>query len=969
MPLTLILGPANSAKAGVVLDAYRGTVRRGALLVVPSSADAAHYDRELTADGTALGRALTFPRLIDEIARRADYQARKLTALQRELVVARACAGQQFKTIAESAGSPGFTAAAGRLLAELRGVAVEAPRFAAAVRQWAANAPGTEPGYADDLATLYLSYTRGVQRTGLVDEQQYAWGALDALRARPDRWGAAPVYFYGFDDLSAVQLDAVRTLSAVVGAQVTVSLTFEQDREALKGRAGVAAELREMASEVKDLEALDDHYEHASRAALHHLERGLFEPDQPRLPTDGAVRLIEAGGALAEAEQVAAEVVSALRNGVPADEIVVIARSLHLSGQLLERTLRRYGVAVQSRRVLLAAHTRLGGAVLTLARLALTEDRDTIPSTELLVYLRAVVVDGHDRLDQFEAEIRRAGITTARTALRHPAARTLRTRPIQPWLQLIGELASASAAGETLVAAVYRMLELETDAGSMQAAAAILKALAEAAELGSGVSAQELLALLESLELPDSADPGAVLVAEPLQVRARRFRRVFVTGLCEGEFPAAMTAAEPFLDADQRFQVASASGLRLPQLEDPLQRERYLLYACVSRATEQVTFSYRTSDEEGTLELPSPFLTDVAVLFDDSLFDQRLQRALSEVTWTPRDAPTRYEQQLALAAVAGDAAGAVGQPEPQTRGLSAEALAHVRHAEVVSAGALVMFARCPVRWLVERQLRPESLEPEADPLARGTFMHHLLERTLRELDSPVTDENLQMAITLLRRFADDDHGLAPGRSDAVRSAVKDGVVATLVRFLRYTATSSARWQPAGFEVSFGIDSAPEGLPALELTDGAETVRVSGTIDRVDVDRGNPRRAVVRDYKSGGSAAASRPGARWISDGEIQVALYMLAAERLLELTPVAGLYQPLSGEELRPRGTFDAGIDGLGATVKNDAVEPEQLAARLAEAEALAVELGSQIKRGQLTPCPATCSKDGCRYPWICWAD
>jgi hypothetical protein len=45
MPLTLVLGPANSAKAGEVLGAYRAEAARAALLVVPTRADAEHYTR------------------------------------------------------------------------------------------------------------------------------------------------------------------------------------------------------------------------------------------------------------------------------------------------------------------------------------------------------------------------------------------------------------------------------------------------------------------------------------------------------------------------------------------------------------------------------------------------------------------------------------------------------------------------------------------------------------------------------------------------------------------------------------------------------------------------------------------------------------------------------------------------------------------------------------------------------------
>ena len=58
MPLTLVLGPANSAKAGVVLGAYADAARRGALLVVPTAVDARQYAREVAGEG----RTYTFPR-------------------------------------------------------------------------------------------------------------------------------------------------------------------------------------------------------------------------------------------------------------------------------------------------------------------------------------------------------------------------------------------------------------------------------------------------------------------------------------------------------------------------------------------------------------------------------------------------------------------------------------------------------------------------------------------------------------------------------------------------------------------------------------------------------------------------------------------------------------------------------------------------------------------------------------------
>ena len=79
MPLTLVTGPANAAKAGYVLERLREVLHREPLLVVPTSADVAHYQRELAAGGVVFGaEVLTFARLVRELGRVAGVGARPL---------------------------------------------------------------------------------------------------------------------------------------------------------------------------------------------------------------------------------------------------------------------------------------------------------------------------------------------------------------------------------------------------------------------------------------------------------------------------------------------------------------------------------------------------------------------------------------------------------------------------------------------------------------------------------------------------------------------------------------------------------------------------------------------------------------------------------------------------------------------------------------------------------------------------
>ncbi len=171
-----------------------------------------------------------------------------------------------------------------------------------------------------------------------------------------------------------------------------------------------------------------------------------------------------------------------------------------------------------------------------------------------------------------------------------------------------------------------------------RAAAVVYQALEELEQLGEErTPGAELIELLEGLQVPVHGVPpaGTVLIAEPLAIRARRFRRVFVTGLCADEFPSPQAAiTDPFLGDDRRRELALSSGLALPQPSDPLDRERYLLYACVSRATERVVFSYRSSDEDGNIVIASPFLDDVAELFPANWRERRRRRLLADVVWS-----------------------------------------------------------------------------------------------------------------------------------------------------------------------------------------------------------------------------------------------------------------------------------------------------------------------------------------------
>src|SRR5437764_394223 len=124
------------------------------------------------------------------------------------------------------------------------------------------------------------------ERRGRVVAEVVARRARAELRSSAGRWGATPLFFYGFDDLAPLERDAIEALSRISGSAVTVSLTYEPGRTALAARAEVVEELRALAERVVELPALDRHYE---SPALHMLERRLFEPAGDRPDPGSAV--------------------------------------------------------------------------------------------------------------------------------------------------------------------------------------------------------------------------------------------------------------------------------------------------------------------------------------------------------------------------------------------------------------------------------------------------------------------------------------------------------------------------------------------------------------------------------------------------------------------------------------------------------------------------------------------------------
>ena len=965
MPLTLITGPANAGKAELVFDGLRAELRREGTpwLVVPSSADVRHYREELARTGVVMGaRVARFSDLSDEIARRAALSSTRVDELARERVLA--------ALVAAAEGSPperGYARELGRLVGELERLHITPARMRRALSAWERSDRPTS-AHARNVGALLAGYQQLLSRLGCTDADLLAANALDELRRAPARWseagaGRTAVFFYGFDDLTVLQLDAIETLARLVDAPVTVALTFEAGRVAFAERAAAFQTLLPWARKHVVVAPATRYYAETSQAALGHLERRLFEPSgerstRVRVDSAGAVKLLEGGGERAELELVARGIRALLDDGTEPHEIALVHRSPQSLAPLLADVLGEHGVPFALAGAGRFEQSALGRGLLALLRCALL-DAD---AQELLRWLRTPgVVERQEFVDELELRLAREGVRSA------TAAQSLWEETRWP-LSAFERLQSAAAEGTlALIDCVQRELaglfckprkgaarelseEERREAEAFRCANESLSQLRDIAARSPEsmlTEPTELVALLEELGLEDARETrtGAVSILGPLELRARRVRALFLCGLQERVFPAP-AAAPPFLGEQERRSLAEGAGLVLERQADWLARERYLFYACVSRPEELLVLSWHAADDDGNPTPRSLFVDDVCDLFDDRLFGERERRALGTTD----------------ALMSEDGVGVVAEGIAGLR--DERLLEELRTERLWSASSLGAYACCPVRWLVEQLLAPERLEPESEPLASGRVIHAVLTDVLEALRSATGSarlgpEQLDTARALMReaiarRCEQERLSVIPEQQAALRRRLE----ADLGRYLEHAADQEGSMEPSYLERSFGFEG--DELGALELGGG---VRVRGRIDRVDVDADG--HAVVYDYKRSGGRGAP-PGEKWLTRRSVQVAIYMRAVRDLLGLEVAGGFYQPVTGEDLRARGAIAQGTDA--PAMRGDRYEPEEFDALVEETLALAREAAAQARSGRLEARPQTCSASGkgCLYPSIC---
>ncbi len=995
MPLELITGPVNSGKAGLVLEAVEEAAAGGLdpTLVVPTAADSDLLRRELAGRGvTAAVKVAGFRGLWEQMARRLDFDPRPLARFRLERIARVVTdealdAGRLRSSLRLSATEEGFAPALVVFADELGEAGAGPDRFDAVMEAWAGAEPSLEP-YATDLATLYRSYRERLETFGARDEASFVGELVEALAAEPGAWGQAPVFLYGFDDFSARQLATIEALAGAAGAAVTVSFPFEE-RAAFEARSPVYRRLEDLADgAVRRCDRGSAHYAPGSAGPLGGLEEQLFELDALPVDPGEAVERYVGGSERAELELVAARVAALTGSGgiAPEDVAVAIRDIDEDTVPLIEAVFAEAGVSIALRQRVVIGRTALVRGVLALMRCALAPDPSSPESrelvAELVTWLRTPGVSGPEFLWQADALER---------ALRQGSVESLRQGEEQ-WSRISGldsitalevlrdGFADSQAEGFRRCAAQARRI-LATAAGEGQApvlSSAQLRNAEALADLLVGFEDLEWL-LARSLDLAptpaqavaelaareievgESLVPGAVSVARPLALRARRVDTLVVARMQESQYPSRGRESAFLGDLTRARVDAAAAKAGLDPLwpdgqPDRVAAERHLLHALLSRAERMLAWSHYRMTDAGEPANPSLFLDDIEDLFDPG--PDLLVRRLGETGWDedPRLAPSGFQLELAgLSPREGR--------EESYRLTTPAAVEGLAGRGVWSATSLELYLRCPVSWFVERFIRPETLEPDSESLRFGDAAHRVLKavfESLPEGDRRLTPDNVDAALAVLDETVEGIELLSP---DPVQERIMRRRMSRMLSgFLLQESGSGSQFVPAEFEMEFGSG----GSAPADLGDG---LVLRGQIDRVDRDGAD---AIVLDYKSG-STSQDWPAAKWLERGVLQAALYALVYEQERAGERVVGsMYASLRADSKGPRGAIETEADMERTDITGtDRKSGDEFRELLEEARELAAGAVASIGEGELSPTdtPERCAftrDGGCAHPEIC---
>ncbi|MEK7408152.1 MAG: PD-(D/E)XK nuclease family protein [Acidobacteriota bacterium] len=401
---------------------------------------------------------------------------------------------------------------------------------------------------------------------------------------------------------------------------------------------------------------------------------------------------------------------------------------------------------------------------------------------------------------------------------------------------------------------------------------------------------------------------NVVHVLDVYEARQWELPVVFLCGLLERQFPLYHAQDPVFPDAAR--SLLQRRGIPLRATADLQLEEEFLFELATTRATEELILSYPESNAKGEPNLASFFLGKF------SLAAEKAQpvRPAAPGAAAPRSRGAR-----------------IGSPDLLER-------LRIEHA-VLKPTAIEQFLQCPFQFFADHTLRleepPPRPEERLDALLRGTIVHKVLAEWHRQLQplEPLFD----------RVFAE----------ACARARVPQGCAVELARLSMRRDLRRFLEDPL-LRPGWPVETEVRVQAALH-----QELEIRGQIDRFDT--GPAQQAIVFDYKySGASRIRERIQAQ--EEGRVvQAGLYLLALERLRDLTPAGMFYCGLRGEvTLRGWHVPLPGLERVGTSCT-----PEVLREQLDGTLAAALQAARDIRAGRIEP-RAGDACDYCAFHDLC---
>jgi len=768
------------------------------------------------------------------------------------------------------------------------------------------------------------------------------------------------VYVDGFTDFTAQELRVIEAMLCVgTELTLCLSCeSLERGSEIFELSRRTARRLIAFAKE-RNIEYTHTEIcgESGKNRALAYFSDKLFSFQSRKYEGDSsAIRIFSAPDTSAECELAAAEVLRLVREtGCRWRDIAVAMRGFEDTRLVLESVFRRYGVPLYSARksdlgskplpaLISGAYEIAGGGweeedVMSYLRTGfagLTEEEcDELENYVFLWSLRgtAWTRDGDWRLhpdgygkeytDEVNQRLRRINSLRRRAAapIAHFAERTEQAHSAREQCEALAELFSELHLAEKL----YEKSEKLRDCGREREAQEYaqlwelcVSALEQcAAVLGDTETDRDyfgrlFLSVLSQYDIgtiPASLD--SVTAGDFDRMRRRNIRHLIVIGASDSRLPKTEDDFGVFSN-DERLRLLEY-GIDLGASEDcGIWREFNLIYNCLSLPSETLTLCFPCFDDKGEAQRPSFVITRAVSMLGRSIVpaDMSAVRLSSEKTALELAANALHGGGVSEKSAESyfreyfpERFGAIEAAAGLTRGRLSESSVRALYGNNLrlSASRIDKFASCRFSYFMQYGLKAAPREPAGfTPPEMGTFMHAVLETVAREVTerggfAEVGDDEIEKLTdaaieSYVHETLNDFREKSPRFEYLFRRLSKNTkrIVADMSAELR-----ASDFKPLSFELDFG---ASELLPPMKLSEGEDSLILTGIADRIDGWLHNDKLYLrVVDYKTGKKSFSLSDV--WYGMG-LQMLLYLFTlgknGEKLYgrEIVPAGVLYIP-----------------------------------------------------------------------------